>query len=103
LANEIDLGSGYSAYWIGWHPDRSIPANNERYKDIPDIPHAVLMVECPHGKAGLRVDRPEIRKVFPDGPFWTIESEVPLTLSPSILRTNCGCHGFIRQGKWVPA
>jgi hypothetical protein len=32
---------------------------------------------------------------------WTVESQEPLTLSPSILRIECGCHGFIRDGKWV--
>ena len=34
---------------------------------------------------------------------WTVESRDPLTLSPSILCTTCGHHGFIRDGKWVPA
>lgn len=34
---------------------------------------------------------------------WNIESEEPLTLSPSLLCRNCGSHGFIREGKWVPA
>ena len=34
---------------------------------------------------------------------WTIEQADPLTLSPSILCTTCGHHGFIREGKWVPA
>ncbi len=34
---------------------------------------------------------------------WTLESEDPLTLSPSLLCRRCQCHGFIRGGKWVPA
>jgi len=33
---------------------------------------------------------------------WTVESEQPLTLSPSLLCRTCGHHGFIRDGKWVP-
>ena len=34
---------------------------------------------------------------------WTIESEQPLTLSPSLLCRACGHHGWIRDGKWVDA
>lgn len=35
---------------------------------------------------------------------WTIEGEADehLTVSPSVL-CSCGDHGFIRDGKWVPA
>lgn len=33
---------------------------------------------------------------------WRLEIEEPLTLSPSLLCRACGCHGFIRDGKWVP-
>lgn len=35
-------------------------------------------------------------------PEWNVESEQPLTLSPSLL-CHCGYHGFIQQGRWVPA
>jgi hypothetical protein len=34
---------------------------------------------------------------------WTLEKLDPITISPSLLRTDCGDHGFIREGKWVPA
>lgn len=34
---------------------------------------------------------------------WTIEIDEPLTLSPSILCTQHGTHGFVRGGKWVSA
>jgi hypothetical protein len=33
---------------------------------------------------------------------WELVSADPLTLSPSLL-CECGDHGFIREGKWVPA
>lgn len=36
-------------------------------------------------------------------PVWQVECMDPLTLSPSILCRGCGNHGFIRQGRWVPA
>jgi hypothetical protein len=35
--------------------------------------------------------------------YWTIESEEPLTLSPSLLCTACGDHGWVRDGRWMPA
>jgi hypothetical protein len=34
---------------------------------------------------------------------WELQSEDPLTLSPSILCRACGNHGFIQGGKWVKA
>ncbi len=51
----IDLGSGFTARFYRWVPDRTIEANR------------------------------------------------PLTLSPSIVVPECGCHGFILGGKWVTA
>ena len=34
---------------------------------------------------------------------WDVQSLEPLTISPSLLCRACGHHGFIREGKWVPA
>lgn len=36
-------------------------------------------------------------------PTWRVVSLEPLTLEPSLLCTKCGHHGFIRDGRWVPA
>ena len=36
------------------------------------------------------------------GAVWQVQSMDPLTVSPS-LACDCGDHGFIREGKWVPA
>jgi hypothetical protein len=38
-----------------------------------------------------------------DGPVWKVEQRDPLTLSPSVKCRSCGNHGFVRNGKWVPA
>lgn len=35
-------------------------------------------------------------------PTWTVEQWDPLTISPSVAAA-CGMHGFIKQGRWVPA
>jgi hypothetical protein len=32
-----------------------------------------------------------------------VVQEEPLTLAPSLLCEQCGWHGFVRDGKWVPA
>jgi hypothetical protein len=37
------------------------------------------------------------------GRTWTLVSEDPLTLSPSLMCTACGNHGWVRDGKWVRA
>lgn len=36
-------------------------------------------------------------------PTWRVVTEEPLTLEPSLLCRMCGDHGFVRDGKWVPA
>jgi len=33
---------------------------------------------------------------------WHVVSEDPLTVQPSILNVECGCHGFITDGRWNP-
>ncbi len=35
-------------------------------------------------------------------PEWQVQSEQPLTLTPSLL-CHCGYHGWITAGKWQPA
>lgn len=98
----LDFGSGYTGRWVGWSPDRSIPANAERYKNFPDLEKAMLMITCPHGEGGVTVHPPEYAEIFKQ-PTWTVVSWEPLTLTPSIHRIECGCHGYITDGKWVSA
>jgi hypothetical protein len=33
---------------------------------------------------------------------WQLQQADPLTITPSIKIGNCGCHGFITEGVWVP-
>lgn len=42
-----------------------------------------------------------VRPAWKDG--WDVLQLDPLTLSPSLLCRHCGHHGFIREGRWVPA
>lgn len=34
---------------------------------------------------------------------WEVQQSDPLTITPSLLCRVCGHHGFVRNGKWVPA
>ena len=82
----IDLGSGHSYAWF-YH-------NGVRVGLIERHPR-------PDGAGDCR------GTVWTDGAHgdenWNIVSETRLTLTPSILCTICGNHGFVRDGKWVPA
>lgn len=51
---------------------------------------------------GILFDLEGVREAFPDRPVWTVQQWDPLTLSPSLL-CECGHHGWIQNGKWVPA
>lgn len=54
---------------------------------------------CPAGE--------DIRNWIPVGEHshygWTLLADSPLTLAPSLLCNLCHVHGFIREGRWVPA
>lgn len=105
MSEKLDLGMGHFAWFVAFAPDRSIPANAERFRDQPDDPRVGLIVthDCPkHG--------PQYKTYIGLNPrlntasaCWTVESWEPLTLSPSLLSTCCGDHGFIRNGRWIPA
>lgn len=52
----------------------------------------------------VRFDTPEAHDAYKlPGPFWQVVSWEPLHIEPSVLCRICGHHGFIREGKWVPA
>jgi hypothetical protein len=37
------------------------------------------------------------------GPRWQLVQADPITIMPSVLCRTCGLHGWIREGRWVPA
>ena len=100
--NVIDLGSGHAMRYTGWSPDRDL---NPQYEGIPDIERIGVIIDTGNGcESAAFFDIPGAREVLgPDRPLWTVESWDPLTLSPSLLCKLCGDHGFIREGRWVPA
>ena len=105
MSETLDLGSGFSLRYFGWAPDRSIHENARRYFGIPDIEKLGAILTCKHGIEGaIHFDRGEMyKKVFPHSIWWTVESWELLTISPSVDCGECGCHGYIREGKWIDA
>jgi hypothetical protein len=108
----LDLGHQHFLTFVEWHPD-DLPANRKLYKvpkskPMPHIKKAGATVYHPNLKqpgteciVGVTFEIPPM--ITQPGRGWKVESFEPLTLSPSLLCTVCGDHGFIRDGKWVPA
>jgi hypothetical protein len=101
---DIDLGHDHKLWFFGWHPDREL---NPQYETKPDIERAGATVG--HKKSdgsdclgGIWFDVPEAFELVGGRAVWQVQSWEPLTVSPSLL-CHCGDHGFIREGKWVPA
>lgn len=100
----LALGHGHIATFTVWMPDRDL---NPQYGDLPDVDPFGIMLDHPTPDGApctgsVIFDSEAARRVCPDSAYWTVESLDPLTLSPSIL-CGCGDHGYIREGRWVPA
>lgn len=109
MSEIIDIGHGHTIQTVGWHPDRAL---NPQYADVPDIEIASIVIEHPNAKSAewprcvsaVQIDTPEVARIFPDERSrWQLVSADPLTLAPSLLCMRCGDHGFIQNGRWVPA
>jgi hypothetical protein len=94
---ELDINPQYE------HLREQLPV--EKWGAILDHPNAQTGKPC---SGGLTFDGP-VQAEIDDRPRWTVESWDPLTLAPSVLckakvaGVECGDHGFIRGGVWVPA
>ncbi len=101
----IDIGHGVGYLLTGWHPDREL---NPHYDGIADVDRFGLLYRhpAPDGSecgGSVIFEGEAASRVMPKHPKWTVDSWEPLTLSPSLLCKSCGHHGFIKQGRWVPA
>ena len=47
------------------------------------------------------VERAEVRLPLNPATGWVVTQVYPLTVTPSILCSGCGTHGFITAGSWV--
>lgn len=102
---DLDLGDGHTLRYFRWAPDREL---NPQYAGIPDAPKAGAIVghqrpdDGSYCEGAVTFDVPAMRAQGREK-LWSVESFEPLTLSPSLLCTECGDHGFIRAGRWVRA
>jgi hypothetical protein len=103
----IDIGHGHTAHPVGWHSDRDLNPQHEGISDVDlwgiDIEHPFPEGAKCFGHGAVTFDGPTQRLIAPAVAKWTLNSDDPLDLSPSVLCRLCGDHGFIRQGRWVPA
>ena len=100
----IDLGHGHRMSWVDWNPDVEL---NPQWRDLAPIERCVILVS--HGteemgpcESGIWLARPGVDQIH-EGSVWVVVQEEPLTISPSLLCKRCGDHGFIQNGRWVPA
>jgi hypothetical protein len=94
----LDLGHGHRLEFFGPSDGQSRPVGAIVIHSLGDLGQT-----CEGGITFATA--PERYRRLADGterPSWTVESWEPLTLSPSLL-CACGDHGWVREGRWVPA
>lgn len=98
--NGIDIGSGQAILFVTTARSPLTIAGHEHAYGLLWYHRRPDGAACSGGVAfeGNGID---------DGAHWTVESEEPLTLAPSIHCVaeagGCGMHGWIREGRWVQA
>lgn len=113
-----DLGHDHSFVFTCWEPDREL---NPQYDGIPDVEHFGAIIFHTNPRTGrpcsgaVTFDGPTQQHLDPDRPKWQLVSLTPLHIEPSVLccwiesesdggdGQECADHGFIRDGRWVPA
>lgn len=91
VTNAVDIGHNT---WISFIQDKD--GNEIGLNEWHDCKHDFTA-------GGVQFDNEAARRAWPRGPFWQVISREPLTISPSVACGTCGHHGFIRDGRWVPA
>lgn len=80
----------------GWH---LLGVPGHRYRTARDNEGFLHIVEAHRDRKGAWCTG-AVSTNPADTPNWTLHSEKPLHLEPSLLCRSCGNHGFIRAGKW---
>lgn len=103
--HSFDLGHGHRGEFEQWAPDREL---NPGVAHLPDVERWGMLIfhtSAETGKpcAGFVTFAGQVqREVSPHQVTWDVQCWDPLTITPSVL-CSCGDHGFIREGRWVPA
>ena len=90
----IDIGHGHQIKFVSYDGDERTGIND--YHLRPDGTQCSGWIPFEGGAWALSFEPGQIQA-------WKVEQSEPLTISPSVLCRTCGNHGFIRNGKWVPA
>lgn len=93
MTDRIDIGHGHSIEFVKYEADPRTAIND--YHLNKDGKECTGFISFKEGAWAKSFDN----KIT----TWDVISLEPLTLFPSILCRACGEHGFIRDGKWVPA
>ena len=94
MRDEIDLGDGHRIVFSEYEGEKRVGAN---------IIHPPVEGKC-GGQGWIAFEGRSWARSFGGRiETWDVVSEEPFTISPSILCRACGDHGFVRDGKWVPA
>lgn len=94
---DLDLGGGHGVRWFTFFHE---PEPRERAGGTwwhPPGPKAPDAVKAQGFCCGAFWIKPYEKRFV-----WTVEKKEPFTISPSLLCTLCGQHGYIREGRWVP-
>lgn len=88
----------FLAPWTDLGGDVAITSVRQAVDDGRHYPHMFWVHKRPDGHncgvGHIRLEPPQ---------FHSLISTEPLTIGGSLLCVNCGKHGFITAGKWVPA
>jgi len=97
----IDIGHGLTAALRTADSDLALEGSHAGWKE-GDVLGVLLTHPC--SKRGGEVVQDFIPVNYLGSAHdWKLESRDPITISPSVSYTCCGTHGFLRDGKWVPA
>lgn len=105
LPERIDLGDGRTMKWVTFEGEHVMAAIEEhpRARDVA-LQNGAIALKGEPCSGMMYLDVPELLEGWKGKvQTWTVQQWNPPTLSPSVLCTFCGNHGFIRDGKWVPA
>lgn len=95
MTKKIDLGDGHSISFFTVN-GVDVVGGIESHPSLKDTDYHKAGEEC---SGVIYFDVPS--NTYVNRHKWAVESWDPLTLSPSVLCTLCGNHGFIREGKWL--
>ena len=62
-----------------------------------------VLLKHPCAKRGGEMTEDFIPVNYMPSKDWKLVSREPLTMEPSVAYECCGLHGFVRDGRWVPA